>query len=112
MPSASQNVPGFRSLPGSHVPTIHFELASKPPAQAQVSEDLWVGVADGADEARALVIVRQNKPEEIVFSLDEVYPDLSSAAETRMRALIDRICGSLVADLVDQAKTSLREAGY
>ena len=106
-------VPGFRPPRGGGRPqSVRLRVTSQPPANASVEEGFLVYVSTGRDSNETVLIIRERRREDHRFALEEVHPDLSTAGEARIAALVERVWNELLAELHPLAEQSLRSKGY
>ena len=74
------------------------------------SADIWI--SKDRDEAETFLIEVPNLGESLRFGLRDVYPELSATTEQRLSALAERMLGSELSRLKDEAERVLRERGY
>jgi Fic family protein len=110
--------PGFLPIPAEHpghlvTNRIFVNLASAPPADAQINDQLEVLISASKDEAETFLVASEDtEASELVLGLREVYPELTVAANYRLDAFAQRLLGERLAALVEQASASLDRSGY
>jgi Fic family protein len=111
----NQNDPpnGFRSVVTAGPRSIELRFDSAAPARARHLRRLDIYVATGSDPTTTLFIRDVENPHEyVVLSLDDLRPQLSSAARLRVASFVRRLVGRGLSTLLEQAEKRLRGEGY
>jgi Fic family protein len=91
---------------------VHFQAVSAPPAEAKRDVDFEVFIALDRDELELFWLRSAEADHGARFLLREVYPDISTSARLRLRALARETLGTVLAQLADQARDSFAQSGY
>lgn len=103
---------GFRSVVNSGHRYVQLELTAAAPGQAKVHIQLDVFVATGNDTS-ATLLLRSSAPQEVaIFGLNDLQPQLASAARIRLENFVQRILGSALEVLLAQSQKKLEQSGY
>ena len=89
---------------------------SSPPAKASRGVGVQVVISTSEDEAETFVLVerpeRPTPPQTLALGLGEVYPELTVAAQYRIRAFVERLIGSTLNLFAEEARGQLGQSGY
>jgi Fic family protein len=108
---ASNPPDGFRRIVDGGGRFVVLSLRSSPPAEAARDAQLEILVSMSRDEAQTFRVQVQGG-DGLTFGLREVTPDLSSSAQYRLGAFVDRLVGTEMNELFLQAERSLEAVGY
>lgn len=108
---------GYRAILSGYSGAVGGTFTSTPPAQAQVNVVIPVAVSTSDDDAETFVLFDKfaaspNKGDKLVLGLHDVYPETSTAAQFRIRAYVERLVGTALANLAAEASKKLGQAGY
>lgn len=104
---------GFRALVQTPGQIVSLSVNSAGPAAASRNAVFRIFISKDLDEESDLFwIFQEGTGTGATFSLTDIYPQLSAAAEQRMRMLSSRILGIELAELSQEAERSLRNSGY
>lgn len=105
---------GFRHIIGGGPACVGLGLDSAPPADAALALRLEVYVSLTRDDAETFLIQTLPPPGEweIRLGLQEVHPQLTMAAQERLRLLSERVVGVQLQQLTVRAREALDRAGY
>ncbi len=103
----------FRTLVSQPGLFVNLQLTSPGPSAASRNAMVRVFISKDLDEESDLYwIVQEGTDTGATFSLTDIQPALSAAAEQRMRILARRILGVEMTELVEEAARALRTSGY
>jgi Fic family protein len=116
----AEGIPGgYRAVAQEYSGAGGTSFYSGPPAQAAVPVGIAVVVSVSDDEEETFMLYdmiaarnRSPAPEHIVLGLHDVYPELSTSAQFRVRAYVERLIGNALAELVLTARGRLVESGH
>jgi hypothetical protein len=103
---------GFRSVVNPGHRHVQLDLKAGAPGQARVRTQLDVFVATGSDTS-ATLLLRTAAPQEVaIFGLNDLQPQLASAARIRLENFVQRVLGSALETLLAQSQEKLEQSGY
>ncbi len=111
-----RNVPdGYRSVHEVNARGVMF--TSTPPAQAKRGVGVQVVVSTSDDVAETFLLLErsggpEHAPQTLALGLREVFPELTVAAQYRIRAFVERLLGTTLDLFADEARKSLGKSGY
>ncbi len=114
----SLTLAGFREVLSNATGPKGVGFESSPPASAQADLGVTVAVSTADDEAETFALYDNisarsgHDTEVLVLGLSEVHPELTVAAQFRIRTYIERLVARTLARLVDQASKNLAQSGY
>jgi hypothetical protein len=114
-----QGIPdGYRAVLSKGVSARGGSFASAPPVKADVAFGTAVAVSTTDDEAETFVLFdfeaarAGDRGEQLIPGLSDVYPELTVAAQFRIRAYIERLIALALAKLAEEARSNLEQSGY
>jgi Fic family protein len=114
-----QPVPdGYRVVLSKTIRATGVTFDSAPPAAANVTFGVVVAVSTTDDEAETFTLFDVDdagvgdRAAQLVLGLSDVYPELTVAAQFRIRTYVERLIALVLAKLVEEARTSLDQSGY
>jgi Fic family protein len=116
---AQQLVPaGYRAVLSKILGARGVSFSSAAPAEAKVTFGVAVVVSTTDDEAETFALFdledarAGDRGEQLILGLSDVYPELTVAAQFRIRAYVERLIALALAKLVEEARSNLEQSGY
>lgn len=109
---------GYRAVSSKNMGAMGVSFASIAPAMAKATFTVAIAVSRTDDEAETFALFdAENAPagdrgEHLILGLSDVYPELTVAAQFRIRAYVERLIALALAKLVEEARSNLTQAGY
>lgn len=105
-------LPGFRLSRANPRGGIEITASCSAPASVTVTERFGLQVSRGTDSSESFVLIRAERPDQLVFALADVHPDVSTSAYARIEALVGTTVGVLLSELESGISNALEAAGY
>lgn len=108
---------GYRAILSVSNAAAGGSFRSSPPAHAAIDVSIQIAVSISNDEAETFVLFDRlsespDDGDKLVLGLLDVYPEMSAAAQFRIRAYVERLVGTALANLAAEASEKLGQAGY
>jgi hypothetical protein len=109
---------GYRKVLSQIMNATGIGFASAAPAEANATFGVAVAVSTTDDEAETFALFdfedarAEDRGEQLILGLSDVYPELTVAAQFRIRAYVERLIALALAKLVEEARSNLARSGY